>query len=65
LKKDSQFKADEIEPDEEQREPVFKIESEDMGLIDFKENEWYLMQLPQILNMAAPSKSKFWVWGTC
>lgn len=59
MKHDSLFKADEVEPDEQQEEPVFKIQNDDMGIIDFKENEWYLLQMPQILNMAAPSKRNF------
>lgn len=59
MKLDSLYKADEVEPDEQQEEPVFKIQNDDMGIIDFKENEWYLLQMPQILNMAAPSKRRF------
>ena len=58
MKKDSQFKANLIENNTQKIEPIFHIEKEEVGNIVFKENEWYFIQLPQILNMADSSRGK-------
>ena len=56
MKKDSQYKANEIMDDSEIQEPIFKTSNEELGNTEFKENEWYFMQLPQVLNMIDEEK---------
>ena len=57
MKKDSQFRADIIMEDHEQEQPLFHSTTDNRGNVNFKENEWYFLQLPQVLNMAAANKA--------
>jgi hypothetical protein len=54
MKKDSQFKADVVE--EENQESIFHTFENAEGNVELKEDEWYFMQLPMMLNMALTVK---------
>ena len=52
MKEDSQFKADMID-DNTDHQPIFRTELDESGKAKIKQDEWYFMQLPQILNMCS------------